>query len=422
MSTAGHHDAIGTDGQNVYIEWASRNEARPLDATDAWIRRQLRAGAFPEIVANNVTLGALYHERLIGCGTFTEASARQWATEAVERCQLNGHGGLRAAHEQTRLTGEPVERFRLIDDAALENLPAILWLVRRVIGRSGFFMLFGAPGSLKTFLALLLGFSVALGRDFHGRPVERGPVIIVAAEGAAGLSIRVRALRQWFGLGKDAAGVYFITEAVNLSDPDEVEAFIAQAAPLKPAMIIFDTLSRCAAGVEENSATEMGNVVSATDYIRRRTGAAVGFIHHPTKSGLTERGSSVLRGAVDTLLQVVRDDDVVTLSAEKVKDAEAFEPMHFRIKRVELEDGESSLVLEPTEDARQVRPASGVPTGNRALALDVLRQLGDSGATYAEWRRAFPKADSTFQRCVNDLRAWGRVEQHGARYRLVGVV
>lgn len=111
-----------------------------------------------------------------------------------------GGPDLRAAHERTKASGTPVERFTLLDDATLENLPALVWLLHRIIPRRALFMIFGQPGSMKTFLALLLAFHIALGREFHGRAVERGPVIFVAAEGAAGLSLRVRALREQLAL------------------------------------------------------------------------------------------------------------------------------------------------------------------------------------------------------------------------------
>jgi RecA-family ATPase len=67
-------------------------------------------------------------------------------------------------------------------------------------------------------------------------------------------------------------------------------------------LIVFDTLSRCLAGADENNQKDMSAAVGVCDTLRHQLGCCVLLLHHTTKDGAVERGSSVLRGAVDTLL------------------------------------------------------------------------------------------------------------------------
>jgi putative DNA primase/helicase len=75
---------------------------------------------------------------------------------------------------------------------------------------------------------------------------------------------------------------------------------IARWKPVK--LIVFDTLSRCIPGAEENSAKDLGEALAACDELRLRTQATVMLLHHPRKDGLSERGSSKGFGDIDTQL------------------------------------------------------------------------------------------------------------------------
>jgi hypothetical protein len=69
-------------------------------------------------------------------------------------------------------------------------------------------------------------------------------------------------------------------------------------------LVVIDTLARCAR-IEENSSSDMGEVVAACDRIRAETSAAVLLIHHPGKEAKKgARGSSALRAAVDSEIEV----------------------------------------------------------------------------------------------------------------------
>jgi RecA-family ATPase len=70
------------------------------------------------------------------------------------------------------------------------------WLVPELIPIGGLTVLYGAPGSGKSALALLLGVACATGRHWLGLPVASGAVIFAAIERGSVSDIRRRRLTR----------------------------------------------------------------------------------------------------------------------------------------------------------------------------------------------------------------------------------
>ncbi len=58
---------------------------------------------------------------------------------------------------------------------------------------------------------------------------------------------------------------------------------------VRPVLVVFDTLHRCAPGLEENSNKEAGEVFGVFQAIRDATGAAVLVLHHTGHEGKRAR-------------------------------------------------------------------------------------------------------------------------------------
>jgi hypothetical protein len=183
------------------------------------------------------------------------------------------------------------------------------------VGQSS--VIFGAANSSKTFLALDLALHIASGRPWFGRQVEPGGVIFVAAEGSFGISNRIEAFRRHHGIGPDVALPFaIVTSCPNLGSlPNDTKAMIATIqeasaeinGPVR--LVVIDTLSRALAGGNENSSDDMGAIVTNADRIREETGAHVMFIHHSGKDATRgARGHSLLRAAIDTEIEVTRNE------------------------------------------------------------------------------------------------------------------
>jgi len=354
---------------------------------------------------------------LYRCRVF-ERGERWVLSQLAEYPQAINNGLLRRRlDELTDLQNAAPDVELLIDDVTMLQLPAPRCLIKDRLVAASLVALAGAPGIGKTFIATDLALSVATGKPWLGASVvSSGPVVYVAAEGVAGLQSRVRAWKQFNTVKlEDMCGFRLYPRALCLLDATEVETFLRATRRLYPVLIVFDTLARCMAGGDENSALDMGKVIAATDRIREATGATVMFLHHTTKAGGSERGSSALRGALDTLLLVNQTDDLLTLVCEKQKDAPAFAPVDLHLEQV---DGTGSCVVQLAQ--AEASPASefeALSASQRQCLRALLRSFPkDLGATSNQWMEVVPDLSKrTFYRARTVLLERGYVASRGPK-------
>jgi hypothetical protein len=204
---------------------------------------------------------------------------------------------------------------RLLTADELDALPPTVNLSGTRFVSRGLNVVFGASGAYKSFYALDAALQIA----------QELPVAYVAAEGAGGLSKRVKAWRSYHN--SPPGNIRFFCEEVNLRDVAQVNKFGQLLNPLKPKLIVFDTLARCMVGGDENSAKDIGMVVHGCSILQRGFSTAVCLLHHSNRADRGERGSGALRGASDAMIEVVAGGDgVVQVLCSKTKDEEQWEP------------------------------------------------------------------------------------------------
>src|SRR5437016_3630452 len=76
-----------------------------------------------------------------------------------------------------------VPRFQLLSLQEVSAQRDAEWLIGGVLECETFALLWGVPGSGKSFLGLDFGLCVATGTPWKGHIVRQGPVVYVAAEG-----------------------------------------------------------------------------------------------------------------------------------------------------------------------------------------------------------------------------------------------
>jgi hypothetical protein len=190
---------------------------------------------------------------------------------------------------------------------ALFERPRPDYLIDCLIPEGSLCQLVGPPETLKSFFACHSGLAIASGlKDCFGYPVIRhGPVLDVAAEGGGAFQYRVRAWCHAHGVDPAAIPFRVIAMPVDLRDgtcQTELRDIVAAEQPI---LIVFDTLSRCTPGAEENSARDMGEAVAFCTQLQAVCGSAIVLVHHPTKEDPRGggRGSGAVLGAVDTELR-----------------------------------------------------------------------------------------------------------------------
>jgi RecA-family ATPase len=190
----------------------------------------------------------------------------------------------------------PIQEIRHMVDAP--------WLIQGVLQEGAFAALVGKPGVCKTFIALGLSFSIAMGLPWAGRQVRSGGVIYIAGEGTGGLPRRLAAWEHLHGM--ELVNMHVITNPVNFLDQVIVSALIeaSRELPELPVLVVVDTLARSFGGGDENSTKDMNRFIAEVDRLRDTLGCAVLVVHHPPHGGNKLRGSSALPGALDTIISV----------------------------------------------------------------------------------------------------------------------
>ena len=254
-------------------------------------------------------------------------------------------------------------RGYLISDLA--TIPHLSWQVEGHFPRTSLVSLVGPSGVGKSFIALDLSMSIALGRDYLGTyKVEQGPVLYISAEGFGGTQKRIKAWMQHHGVDAPPTNICFLPDAFDLQadDPGEVDAILdiaRQTLGVFPSFVVVDTLNRNFGGGDENNTRDMKLFVSNCDRIRHACNATVVPVHHTGKdASRKERGSVVLRASSDTLilLEDTEGSRAILVACDKQKDFEPFETYTLDKVVVELPGGlpgeETSLALEPADQNR----------------------------------------------------------------------
>jgi len=273
---------------------------------------------------------------------------------------------------------------------ARHELKKIDWLVEGMIKSGSLVMFAGAPSGGKTYLAIELLMSVASGKPFLDQHfTKQGDTVFIACEGRDSVLRRASAWINAKNDFKEIDNVYISQGEIVVSLPENAEAssesmsnFIATN-NINPKLIVIDTMNFSLGSAKENDVNDM------TDYFRklsnnmiRRFGATVLLIHHTSKDNSDIRGSSSIRGALDSLFLISQPQhNLFKVVNDKHKDRDLLFPFNLEGKAVEinLPDGsiESNLVLYTSQI--QVSASGLSPIHQRVL--DILEnEVGISGA------------------------------------------
>lgn len=211
------------------------------------------------------------------------------------------------------------------------------WLLRGMLERDTFALVFGDPGCGKSFLAIDWAARVATGTPWRGHGVKGGPVVYVAGEGQQGFGRRIRAWSEHNGVSLADAPL-FVAPAVAISETGQAAELLTAIESLcePPALIVLDTLARCFGGGDENATKDMSAFVSACDTIRQRYHCTILVVHHTGHADKSRaRGAIALKAALDAEYRLAKDGNLL-LTATKMKDAETPAPLGLELVTVEL--------------------------------------------------------------------------------------
>ena len=275
---------------------------------------------------------------------------------------------------------------------------AVKWCVKHILPGDSIGIMFGAPGTFKSFIALDMALHIAHGLKWLGKKTRKGPVIYIAAEGGTGLMRRIRAWHKARGLEWTGIDFFVIPAAVMLTTRSAEVVEVAKALGVEPALIVVDTKSQTDDG-DENSSTDTSKYFRQLGTSFRSLWACTVLVIHHSGHSATERprGSSAIQGNVDFIFGVFRDEKemLATVDCQRQKDGELFDPVTFGLSSEVIgkdEDGESitSLVAahlnsaEALLEAHQQEVAAG-----RGGRYELFCGLLQTGIKEKELRHAF---------------------------------
>jgi len=366
------HHATDGEGREEFIAWSTSD---PEYADHEWVVG-MRWDSLHSDRADGVTIATLRkHLQAVGRDippADPEEDFEIWAEDAPS-ADISGR------------------RFHTLEE--LEALPPPKWLIPGLFTEHSLAAVYGKPEAGKSFLAVDIAMSIASGVPWHGRPVERGGVLYVAAEGAPGLAKRIRAWRLDRAISVGEFEFWLDTGEVNLSAESTaavtayVQRIVDELGSLK--LIVIDTLNQTSAGADENSAKDMGRYIASMKRLRDETGATVVVVHHSGKEeGRGMRGSTAILAAMDTTVEVSREkgSSEIMVKVQKQKDSEAEPAMRFMLERVvlpgqpdSLGKPPSSLVLKPAvmlDPALDFADRAAESSGVTALACEMGSEAG----------------------------------------------
>ncbi len=247
--------------------------------------------------------------------------------------------------------------FRVLTVEEIANLPDPRWLVDGMLIENAFGLLYGAPGTGKSFVAISLALAIARGGEWWGKAVQRqGLVVYVSSEGTSDMKHRLAAYGLHWQVDVAALPFLLIPDSMSFMEPYDVAKLAATLDRVvrrhgQPVMIVIDTVSRVLPGADENLQRDMTQFIRTCDVLRERYGATVLGVHHSSRAG-NLRGSTVFDGAADALFSLERDAEhrhLGNLRAEKVKAAADGWVLPFQLEVVPIDPlkGTQSLVARP---------------------------------------------------------------------------
>jgi hypothetical protein len=304
--------------------------------------------------------------------------------------------------------------FKLEDWNDISFDPNDEWRVEDVLPMRGFGLIFGKPRSFKSFVAIHLALSLVLGIPWAGKPVEKGSVVYIAAEGAAGLRKRIAAYKAKHKIPRGQFALLSAAPNLGIGDGD-LPALIAAvvSAGITPALIVIDTASKSIGAAEENG-IGMAAFVSNAEELARHFGCLVLGVHHVGHEDAKQKrplGWSGLVGALDVLILCERpgDDKRTTLRVQKLKDEEDGTFFEVRLSRVVVgrdrngKEASTLVVDEVVKTEVAAQPETGKRSDEAAVIQRELLAAYDRLAEAAPFSRG-SNSKSVRKVCVDAIR------------------
>jgi 5S rRNA maturation endonuclease (ribonuclease M5) len=276
-------------------------------------------------------------------------------------------------------------RLPILDVPGLLSVPDPTWIIDGWVIDDGASVWYGPPKVFKTFNVLDMALSVACGVPWRGNATVQQPVLYLLGEGMGTFKYRVHVWLAKRSEGRQAQ-FWTIPVGVPLSTPEGLTNALAaiDSLPVRPGLIVVDTLNRHFGPGDENSSQDMTRFVQSVDALRSHTRAHIAVVHHSGKDAEKgARGSSALLGAVDNEFRITRTEgtQICRIECTAARHSDEPKPMTVELVKVEVTHPESGLVMssllpvlrEDVDEPAKSKGPSQVYSGAYKDIIDALR-------------------------------------------------
>lgn len=366
---------------------AELTNARPGMRNDALNRAAFSLGNF-------VGAGSLGYDQCEAALRSAAASVGLQDSEASRTIKSGLESGIRdpraMPEQKTFKQPEPSAALHLEWFQHIQPSTATTDFIEGVLPSGSLSIVYGAPGTGKTFFVLDAALHVALGRRWMGRDVKAGGVLYCCLEGIFGFRNRVSAFREHYGLQDSTMPFASISSPLNLrGSADDARRLIQaikdaeQQTGQKIDLVTIDTLSRSLAGGDENMSSDLGAVIRHAQSVVDATGTHLLMVHHSGKDRARgPRGHSILSGNVDVMIEITREPGSSTSVASSIKqrDLEPFDDIAFSLRSVQVgtnSRGKSinSCVIEQTAPPDLTESTMGEQRDMRLMQKSIIHEI-----------------------------------------------
>lgn len=314
----------------------------------------------------------------------------------------------------------PFQKFAVLD------IEKPQWLVEGIWQKGTYGMIAGEPKTYKSVQATDLALSVASGKPFlgHFKVQTEGAVLYIQEENnVQTVQDRVFKIASEKGLLTSTPKglalpsdlpIYFSNNfGINLTDKNSRELLEDTIKRIKPILVILDPLYMMMGGVDENNATEVGDLLKWLTHLRNVYGVSILLCHHynkgngNTRGGQRVRGSSAFHAWVESAIYVKATTELYTVKIER--EFRAFPTMPELTFKLEL-GAPGELFYKP-----QLLGASeveGMPTSELKLE-EICTMLSLSAHTIDEISAKVKLTKAETTRSIDLLMSSGRVVKVG---------
>ena len=215
-------------------------------------------------------------------------------------------------------SGFDFRKIHWAEEAFQDQLP-IDWIVEKLFSAGSVSVLYGDPGSKKTYAMIDCAVCVVLGKLWLGFTTEKSTVLIIDEEcGLRRLNRRIRQTVRGHTELEKMLLAYISIAQFDLQKEKDLLILEGKIKEIGAKFVIIDAFVDIMPGGDENSSQAVHPVFRGLRYIADKYQLAIVVIHHANRNGGI-RGSSAISGAVDMEMKITSPKNSDTIKFETIK-------------------------------------------------------------------------------------------------------